>query len=162
MLVPEIILAIFASFGGFLGFALGKRPILEEFLKEVDGALPLNGFLLSPEMWTSLAGALLGVGAAVFLFKRYTHMLLRPMPFIKKGFYINEIYDAFIVKPLKALSESIVEFFEPTIFDGFIRMVIQGTRKAAIGLQQFQSGQIRSYVAWMAVGMVLLVAYFIL
>lgn len=162
MLIPEYILAALAIFGGFLGFALGKPPILEEFLLEIDGNFPIDGFHFSPEMWASTIGAILGVGTAVFLFKRYIHLLLRPMHPLKKGFYINEIYDSLIVKPLKALSEKIVGFFEPRVFDGLINGMVHGTQKTAVLLQQFQSGQIRSYVAWMAVGMVLLVVYFIL
>lgn len=161
MLVPETILAILAVFGGILGFAINTPPILEQFLISVDGIFPVDGFHVSIEMWESISGAILGVGIAVFLFKRYLPLLLRPIPALRKGFYINELYHTVLVSPLRILSEIVVEFFEPTIFEGMIRGMTLVTQKIAFLFQRIQSGQIRSYVAWMIIGMVLLVVYFI-
>ena len=66
------------------------------------------------------------------------------------------------MRPLIALSNAIVNFFEPEVFDGLVGGSIKAAQGAAMSFQMLQSGQIRSYIAWMVLGSVLIIAYFIL
>jgi len=165
MLIPVAILTVLAMIGGLLGYTFDHHPLLENFLSEV-GVTPIerelrSGFLLTPETWIAITGAFLGVGLTALAYTRYLNRLGPTFALLKNQFYLNEIYDWVFVKPLKALAFAIVQFFEPKIFEGFMTGVVQSVQGVAHRLQYFQSGQIRSYIAWMVVGSVLLIAYFV-
>jgi len=166
MLVPVGLLAILAIGGGFLGFAYGRVPFLEGFLAEADVTLPnpeIDGhFIFSFETLLSVTGALLGIGLTALIYTKYKSRLGSTVALLKNSFYVNEIYWQLFGRPLKALSNFIDDWLEPKVFDGSISLAVRGTRWFSRVLQQVQSGQIRSYVAWMVVGTVLLIAYFVL
>lgn len=162
MLVPVSILGVLALAGGFLGFCFCTSPILATFLSEVGIAIPVQDFsidfLFSPETLLSVTGGILGVGVSAYL---YTHFTDKPISIFKHSFYVNEIYWAIFVVPLKALGNGIVRWLEPKFFNGLIHVAIKGSQGSASLLQQLQSGQIRSYVAWFLLGTGVLIVYFI-
>lgn len=162
MLIPVSILALLSIFGGFIG-SFSAHPMLENFLEKADVKLAVpDGYVLSPETWMSIIGAILGIGSAAFIYVRYGNQIgTKTFAFLRKSFYIDEIYDALLVKPLKAISRFIDYVLEPDVFVGSIKGLSHGTLGIAAWLQKMQSGQIRSYVAWMAVGTVLLIIYFV-
>lgn len=162
MLIPVSILALLSIFGGLLG-AVFQYPVLQDFLGKSDVKLAVpDGFMLSPETIMSILGAFLGIGAAAFIYMRYGSRLgTRTFEVLKKAFYIDELYETLFVKPLKKLSLFIDNVLEPDVFVGSIKAVAHGTQGMAAWLQRIQSGQIRSYVAWMALGSVFLLIYFI-
>lgn len=164
MLLPVTVLAVLSLLGGFLGFAFGRIPLLESFLSGI-GISPLEMELtthleFSIEMLMSVFGGLLGIIVAAFMYTKYIDQLENPIQFFRKAFYIDEIYDAVFVTPLKAISGFIDNFFEPKVFDRSLRVASQGTKGMALTLQHMQSGEIRSYVAWMVLGAVLLTVFF--
>ena len=165
MLTPVSVLAILSIFGGFLGFSIGEPSLLENFLAKVGVTLANNemshGFHLSTAAWLSIFGAVIGVSAAAVTYTKYADRLPGPAKLLTKSFYIDEIYWKGIVVPLKTLSKSIVEVIEPKVFDGFVTLTAQATQKGAKWLQAFQSGQIRSYIAWMAIGTAILIVYLV-
>lgn len=165
MLWPVAILAFLAIFGGFLGFSFQQTSWLETFLAKVDVTMAVHEsgveFFLMPETWISITGALLGVFSAWIIYTKYPDRIGKTIAVLKKSFYIDEIYETLFVLPLKAISRYISSYFEPKVFDGTIGTAMLGTQAMAGWLQQMQSGQIRSYVAWMAIGMVLLIVYLI-
>jgi len=165
MLGPVGVLAFLAVVGGFLGFAFSRMPVLESFLGEVGVTLaepePPGSFIYSKETLMSIIGALLGVGSAALLYTRFAEKLKIHLEFLRKAFYINEIYDFLIVRPLKWVSTFIGHVLEPKFFDGSIRLATNATQGVARELQLVQSGQIRSYVAWMVIGTVLVILYFL-
>lgn len=167
MLIPVIILAFLALTGGFLGFSFGKAPVLEGFLAEVGIELlhlePSGGsFLWSPETLISVIGALSGVGVAAVMYTKYVDRLGSTWQILKRSFYIDEIYWALIGAPIKSLAKFISNVLEPKFFDGIITGTVGAAQKTARALQMVQSGQIRSYVAWMVVGIVFLIVYLVL
>jgi NADH-quinone oxidoreductase subunit L len=162
MLVPVSILAVFSVLGGFLGFAFGRNAPLESFLSKAGVVLsehPNTSLFLLPETWLSIAGAVIGVGVAALLYTKYAERLGPPLTFLKKAFYIDEIYHVLIVKPLTALSQFIDYFIEPRVFDNSIKGLAWSSQKTAQWMQKIQSGEIRSYIAWMVLGGVVLIAY---
>lgn len=165
MTSPVSILALLSIIGGFLGFSFKHIPVLESFLTEVDVS-PLEkelstGLHMSAETWFAIIGALLGLGLAGLIYTRYLNRLGSPLEVLRKAFFVDEIYEYLFVIPLAWIAKLIANFIEPRIFDGMITGITKVTDKTAHWLQKVQSGQIRSYVAWMAVGMVLLIAYFV-
>lgn len=165
MLVPVTLLAFLSIVGGFIGFAFSRTPLLEGFLAEVGVTLaekePPGGMLESPETWMSIFGGLAGLGAAALLYTKYADRLGHPLAILRKSFYIDGLYWKLIGAPLEALSKSVARFFEPKVFDGTIHAAVIGTQRIASMMQKVQSGQIRSYVAWMTVGTVFLIVYFV-
>ena len=163
MLVPVTILAILSIVGGFLGFAFGETPILESFLMEI-GITPAekelsSGLVLSSDMVMAVVGALVGVGLSAILYTFYKDRLGSTLAILRKSFYIDDIYWWGIAAPLKAFSVFLARFIEPVIFDGSISLTTGLVQQGAKALQWIQSGQIRSYVAWIVVGTVLLLAF---
>lgn len=165
MLVPVILLAILTLGGGFLGFTLGKTPVLESFLVEVGIThyeRELSSHLIfSPEMLMAIGGSILGVVVAAIIYTRFLDKMRRPIKVLSKSFFVDEIYDNLLVKPLKKLSLAISTFVEPKVFDGSIYAATEGTTWSAGLLQRLQSGQIRSYAAWMVVGAVIIIFIFV-
>lgn len=161
MLRPVALLAFLSIAGGFLGCC--KTPILESFLAKADVSFSHEslGFVFTPETWLSIAVSLIGVGVSAAIYIKYADQLGSPLAFLRKSFYVDEIYQGVIVSPLKAFSRLITDGFEPKFFDGSIRTAARAAQKAAGWLQKFQSGQIRSYVAWIVIGMVLLIVYLV-
>ncbi len=167
MIYPITILAFLSIVGGFLGFGFGKNlPPLEKFLNEIMISPAENelshGFVMTPETWMAIGGAFAGVFSAGWIYTQYADRLKGPLAILKKAFYIDEIYEILIVKPLKMLSRFIANVFEPHIVEGSIRASTVTTQGVAGLLQRMQSGEIRSYVAWMVLGAVILLIQFVL
>lgn len=165
MLAPVSVLAVLAILGGFIGFSIEKTPPLEKFLEEVDISLPHGEstlkYLLNGETLLAVCGAILGVAVAYVLYTKYRNRTGGPIRVLKHSFYVDQIYQVVLVNPLKKLSLLITEFFEPRVFEGSIDLSTRAAQATAREMQKMQSGQIRSYVAWMAIGIALLVVYFV-
>lgn len=164
MLLPIFILVLLAIFGGLLGFSFTGTPILETFLFHIgltETELEFSHDLIwSPETWIAFAGALLGVGSAAYVYGKMSDRLGPTIAILKRSFYIDQIYDFVFVKPLHMFSGFLAHFLEPKVFDRSITLTASGTQGVGRMLQHLQSGEIRSYVAWMVMGATLLVAYF--
>lgn len=162
MLIPVVILAFLSIFGGFLGSAV-QHPVLENFLGEVSIKLAVpDNQLLSRETWLSIIGGLVGIGSAAYLYMVHGDRIkTKSIDLLKNGFYIDAIYDKLIVIPLKMLAQFIDYILEPKLFLGSLKTIGSKTQGAAVWLQSMQSGQLRSYIAWMTLGMTALIVYFI-
>ena len=75
---------------------------------------------------------------------------------MRDKFYVDEIYDTLIVKPLNALGDFFNRVVEKEVIDGIVngtgRLVQYGSRQ----LRYLQSGQVGAYVLLMVIGMVIL------
>lgn len=164
MLIPVSILAFLSITGGVLGLTYGKAPLLEHFIDEVGLSAAertlSHGFMLSSETAAIIIGAFSGIFLAFWLYTKTCLRTKPPLPILAKGFYFNEIYDRLFVRPLYALSGWITNFWEPKVFEGSIWSATFLVGKFSRALQILQSGQIRSYVAWLMVGGAFLLIYF--
>lgn len=165
MLGPVAVLGFLSIVGGLLGFTFRRVPLLEGFLSEI-GITPVekhlnSGFILNAETAIAVVGTILGIGVAAFLYLRYQSSLRAPFKMIQKGFYFDAVYQKGIVEPLKALAYKIDNWMEPKFFTGSLQFFSKMVAMGSSGLQVLQSGQIRSYVSWMALGSVFLIVYFI-
>lgn len=168
MLIPTFILAFLSIVGGAFGFCFEcQTPFLEHFLGEVGVGLgekeTLNiSSFLTKETLESVIGAIVGIGAASLMYYSFKDRLGRPIKLLRKSFYIDEIYWFFIALPIQGIAWIIARIIEPKFFDGMIHLTTKTVGFFSKGLQQFQSGEIRSYVAWLAIGAVFLVIYFVI
>ena len=70
--------------------------------------------------------------------------------------YVDEIYNAIIVKPLDALASFFNSFFEKNVIDGLVNGVGRAVRYGSRQIRLMQSGQVGGYVLLMVIGMVVL------
>ena len=156
MRLPASLLAVLAAVGGVLGL------VLEAFLKQIrltpaEEELD-SGFVLTLDTGVAVAGALMGVLGAILLRKH----LLVSWAFLREAFYLDAIYEACVIYPLKKVGELIEGTLEPHIFEGSINFAASSAQKTGAVLSLVQSGQIRAYVAWITFGAALLLGYFML
>ncbi len=158
MLAPLLTLALLSICGGWIGIerfsqflmpSTGARlaesatPHLELYLTAAAVAVALLGWLIAdrlyrqkPELPAQLANTV--PGAYKLLANKY---------------YVDEIYGATIVKPLLGFSRYMLGWVVDVAILGGIAWLLGGTAllTGAI-LQRWQSGNLRSYAAWLALG----------
>lgn len=157
------ILALLSVVGGFIGCSYCDLPLLEHFLKDVgfsaaETKAEATGIDFSFESLVAIFAGMVGMAFAFFIYLRFHD---KPLPLIEKSFYVNEIYDALFVTPLKKISQMFSRFLEPAIFEGSVNEVTRATLVTAEKLRSMQGGEIRSYAAWMVIGAVALCIYLV-
>ncbi len=176
MLGPLVILAILATIGGFIGVpaAMGGRNEIGHFLDPVlgSGAHPSAGENSGLELALSASAVLIGlVGLLV------VHILYKVKPelpgklatqfhglynLVLNKYWVDQIYGAVVVTPLLLFSRYILKaLVDRGIIDG--AGFAAGATAQGFGaiVQRVQSGNIRSYAGWLAVGAaVLLIAVY--
>jgi NADH-quinone oxidoreductase subunit L len=170
MTIPLIVLAILSAVGGFIGIpeVLGGHHWLSQWLSPVIMHHPEAGdhsteFML---MGITIVGVLISIGIAYTRYVKQNHV---PVPHEAKRpvlanisyhkFYIDEIYDAIIRKPLDALSTFFYKVVDTKIVDGIINGLGFGTSEASKGLRLLQSGNVGFYIFMMVVGIISLLLY---
>ncbi|MDP4148065.1 MAG: NADH-quinone oxidoreductase subunit L [Bacteroidota bacterium] len=169
MTIPLIILAILATAGGFLGIpeAFAKDSHwLAHFLAPVfEGSVSLHAgaerTTETPElllMGISVAVALIGTIWAWLRFSRKPE-LGEPSGFGKllaNKWYVDELYDAVIVRPLNAVAKFFSGWFEKSVIDWIVNGVGKLTLYGSRQIRLLQSGQVGGYVLLMVVGILIL------
>jgi len=175
MTIPLIVLAILSIVGGFIGVpeVLGGHHELEHFLAPVfkDSAALLPDSHLSSAteislMAASVLGALAALGYAYVKYVKNAHVPVaegeeRPelINLSYHKFYIDEIYDWLIRKPLDALSVFFYKVVDLLVIDGFINGLGKGSIKSSKGLRLLQTGNVGFYIFMMVVGIIALLVY---
>ncbi|SDD53730.1 NADH-quinone oxidoreductase subunit L [Niabella drilacis] len=166
--VPLIVLAILSVVGGFVGvpgFIAQGAHALSDFLKPVfkDSYALLPAHEVSHSMEWTLAGvsSLLVIVVVVIAWSRFAKKPdLQPATGLGKvlenKWYVDELYDTIIVRPLNALGSFLSNVVDRKVVDGVVngvgRLVSYGGRQ----LRWLQSGQTGSYILMMVLGMVLI------
>jgi len=163
MTIPLWVLAILAVVAGFLGIPAVIAPNahwLAKFLGPVVGEHAGSELAHGTEwmlIGVSVLLALIGTFAAVGRFSKKPE-LGEPTGFGKvlaNKWYVDEFYNALIVRPLDLLAQFLV-FFDKNIVDGIVngvgRLVKYGSRQ----LRLLQSGQVGGYVLLMVLGILVL------
>jgi NADH-quinone oxidoreductase subunit L len=166
--IPLIILAILAVIGGFLGipevFAkdlhwLGHflGPVFQASTNKQAAVLfpPSQELTL---MGISVAVALIGVITAWTRFSRKPE-LEEPTgigAILANKWYVDEIYDALIVRPLNAFGKFLNNVIEKSVIDWAVNGAGRIVQYSSRQIRLIQSGQVGGYVLLMVVGMVIL------
>ncbi len=176
MTIPLIVLAVLATVGGLLDIPevfVKDSHWLERFLSPVfEGSAAIQARLAGQSlpdavthqhqelllMAISVIAALAGIAYAL---SRY---IIRPQEAEPKGlgkffankWYVDEFYDAVIVRPLNAIGKFFNRFIERSVIDGIVngvgRLVQYGSRQ----IRLLQSGQVGGYILLMVVGILVL------
>jgi NADH-quinone oxidoreductase subunit L len=168
MTIPLIVLAILATVGGFVGipdvFAHNAHA-LEKFLSPVfekSASLSSVGRASkeAPELMLMAVSVALALVAIIIAWGRYSR---KPELGDAKGFgkvlqdkwYVDEIYDAIVVRPINAFAKFLNNIVEKSIIDwivnGIGKLVQYGSRQ----IRLLQSGQVGGYVLMMVIGIVI-------
>jgi len=165
---PLIVLAILAVVAGFLGIPpvmSANSHWLEHFLAPVFAeSTKLTAVQSTPastEWLLMIISVVLALGALLYAWNRFSKKpdLSEPTGFgklLENKWYVDEIYDAIIVKPINAFAKFLNNVVEKSVIDWMVngvgRMVQYGSRQ----IRLLQSGQVGSYVLMMVVGIVIL------
>jgi NADH-quinone oxidoreductase subunit L len=157
MTTPLIVLAIGSAFAGFFGVneAYGGSAWINTFLALPDTKLHLSHsseYMLGA---LNVILGLMGMGLAYKLFAKEatepeSNTLLKSIVINK--FYVDEIYEFIIVKPLLLLSHLIAKVIDPKIFDGFINLNVWAYRKSGVLFGKLQNGKVRYYALYILTG----------
>jgi NADH-quinone oxidoreductase subunit L len=183
MLVPLIILAILSLVGGWVGIpeVLGGGNHFEKFLApvfevhatatEVAPASPAEPH--GPSEITlpvaATGAALVGFLLALWMYwlRPQLHVRIRERlrgayRVLENKYWVDEVYAAMIVGPLIGLSRAVLwRGIDAGVIDGTLNGSASVARELSDSVRHMQSGNIRSYAGWVAVGAACVLVYMI-
>ena len=145
---PLMLLAVLSIFGGFINVPHWLEPMFGEkpenqTLAWISSGVGVAGILLAYVFYVAKRGLADSFAKAMNGF--YT--------LVYNKYYVDEIYNAVVVRPLIAISRVILwRGVDAGLIDGMVNGV--GARSRGIGgiLRLLQSGNIRTYAAWVVLG----------
>jgi NADH-quinone oxidoreductase subunit L len=181
MLIPLVVLAVLSFAGGWIGWpqALGGSNHFEHFLApvflttggEAAATSPAEGHAPSEIALTAAAtgAALLGIALAWLMYykRRELPEKLRQRfqgvySALEHKYYVDEIYGWLFVRPLIEGSRAVLwRVIDAGAIDGTINEAAEAARDVSNGVRRMQSGNIRSYAGWVALGGAVVVAYMV-
>jgi len=170
MTIPLIVLSILSAIGGIIGIpeSLGGHHWLSQWLSPVilhhaDAADHNTEYML---MGITIVGVLVSIFLAYSKYVSKSHV---PVPdeaqrpalsnLSYNKFYIDELYDAVIRKPLDAFSTFFYKVLDTKVIDGIINGLGWSTNEASKGLRLVQSGNVGFYILMMVVGIISMLLY---
>jgi NADH-quinone oxidoreductase subunit L len=175
MTIPLIILAVLSAIGGFIGVptTLGGHHWLEHWLEPVFETsaplLPKAGSEASTEvilMVISVAGAVMALIYAYVRYVKNAHVPVgdeeeRPglVNLSYRKFYIDEIYDFLIRKPLDGLSVFLYKIVDLLAIDGIVNGLGKLTVRSSKSLRLLQAGNVGFYIFMMVAGIIAILVY---
>lgn len=170
MLGPLVLLAVLSLVGGWIGWphALGGSDHFTAFLAPVFADMStFSTPEAAPAGHLELILAIVSMLVALFgwfvadLFYRRRPALPQSLAQKTSGLYrlligkywIDELYAATIVRPLEAGSETVLyRGVDNTLVDGATHSIAESAFGAGGIVRRMQSGNIRSYAGWIAIG----------
>jgi NADH-quinone oxidoreductase subunit L len=175
MTFPLIVLAILSVIGGFIGVPeiLGGHHWLSEYLAPVFVWSEFRAPSVAPDhsteyvlMIISVACAAVAAYMAYVKYIRKSHIpasetsergILANLSFNK--YYIDEIYNALIGKPLDALSGFFFKVIDKSGIDGFVNGFGRAALASSRGLRLLQTGNVGFYIFMMVAGIIAILFY---
>lgn len=164
MTIPLIMLAILSVIGGFVGIPelLGGHHELRSFLSPVITTEVKES--LNPGTEYLLMGVSVAVAAIALIFAinkyRSSPELNEAQGFGKilaNKWYVDEIYDTIVVRPLDALSSFFKNVVEKSGIDGVVNGVGRLVNYSSRQLRLLQTGQVSGYILMMVLAIIVFV-----
>jgi NADH-quinone oxidoreductase subunit L len=163
MTVPLIILTIGTVFGGVLN--LPALHSLTDWLKPITVEDEVPVFNVGIAALFSIL-AIVALAGAWFLYRRPARANSEAEAglgrFLYKAWHIDDIYQAVIVKPFYAISTVCAQVLDVGVIDGIVNGIGRLARSTAGSLRKLETGFVRTYGLIMLLGVVAVVAYFVL
>jgi NADH-quinone oxidoreductase subunit L len=175
MTVPLIILAILSAIGGFIGFPhyLGLPNGLDNWLEPVfrnanvitESYRHTEEHSIAVELIFVLISVVVAVAAIMFAFRKFSakETFKEEKGFgkiLENKYYLDEIYEAGVVKPIQVTSDKILwGFFDIKIIDGAVNGIALYFSKLSVEWRKLQSGVIQDYATVTIAGIVLILLF---
>ncbi|MFN4813633.1 MAG: NADH-quinone oxidoreductase subunit L [Bacteroidota bacterium] len=173
--IPLIILAALSVIGGFIGLpeAFHAKHVLKSFLSPVfaDSDLRMLPAEISHSTEYALMALAIVIVTVVVLLARNKYVSKGELPvadgvalspvskLIANKYYVDEVYDTIIVKPLHWLSGIFYRVMDIQVVDGFVNFIGKGVVWSSSNLRLAQTGKIGYYVFVMVLSIALLLLY---
>ena len=161
MTIPLVVLAVLSIIGGFVGIPeaiMHGGDKLTAFLSPVIAQHGEHTVSHSTEymlMGLSTALVVVMIIAAWFVFRNYQRSEATGFgKVLENKWYVDELYEAAFVKPLKRFGSFLNNVFEKSVVDGLVNGVGKAVNYSSRQLRLLQSGQVGSYVLLMVLSMV--------
>lgn len=165
MTIPLVVLAVLAAVAGFVGIPELFSPnahALQHYLDPVFAASAARVEVAheinhSTEWMLLVVSQALILAAIIFAWTRFSK---KPETAEATGFgkvladkwYVDELYDSIITKPLNVLANVFNRFVEKSGIDGLVNGVGKSVQWGGRQLRLLQSGQVGTYILWMVLG----------
>jgi NADH-quinone oxidoreductase subunit L len=176
MALPLVLLAVLSVLGGFLNWpkALGGSALFEHWLEPMwPGLHEAGAHAFSHALEYGLMALSVGIAATAivvvfFLYRSHTDKikaLSENMHVFYEAslnkYWVDEIYKALIIEPLKLLSDKVLfRFVDVGIVDGTVNGVGSVTKLWAELWKRMQSGQVQTYALYMVFGVLLVLCVY--
>ena len=169
MTIPLVVLAALSIVGGLLGLPeFWQLPNWMHHQLEPVIARPHFSMLSHETEWLlmgiAVAAALVMIYITWLLFMKKKVLpaeredLLKPwQKLIYNKYYVDEVYEAGITKPINVIGKALYDFFDKQIIDGLVNGVGNLVKGAGSLIRLYQNGNIGFYVMNMALGVILIV-----
>ena len=181
MLIPLVILAILSVAGGWVNIGKNFEKNLEpsfrtgataysmtEAATQATKAVGEQGNTELLFTLTSVLAAALGLLLAWLLYKSHpelppkiAHALNGWYAAVLNKYYVDELYGVLFIKPLIAGSRLLWLKVDEGVIDRSVNDLADSSRHVSDRLRHMQSGNIRSYAGWIALGAALVIVYMI-
>ncbi len=162
MTAPLMILAILSIVGGYVGLpeVMSEHNLFNEYLAPVVknfGEHHLSAGMEWALMGISTAASLTMIGVAYTMFRKPAFAESTGIAkILENKWYVDELYDSIIVRPIEALSGVLDRFVEKMGIDGIVNGVGKSVKWGGDRLRMLQTGQVGFYIFIMVLGMVAL------
>jgi NADH-quinone oxidoreductase subunit L len=152
---PLIILAILSLAGGFIPVPQFLEPI---FPKSEEPHDPMLAYIATGAGLLGIALAYLFYVVKPALADSMARTFSGPYRLLYNKYFVDEMYDASVVEPTVQGSRSILwKGFDAGLIDGAVNGLGGVARNIGWLLKRAQSGNIRSYAAWVVLGSVVVI-----
>ena len=129
---------------------------------------------VSTESWLMIGSITMAILGVFFAWYVYLKSKMRPAEHAAESlpgvyrlllnkYYVDEVYNAIIIKPLLWLSENFLwKIFDVRVVDGTVNGSAQVTQWASTKLRKIQTGDFQVYVMLFLIGVISVLAYFVL
>jgi len=147
----------------------GEAAVSEAAVEAGEAAEAERAALELTLMGVSLTIAVAGIAFAYFVWvkrRRIADNMVREFPGLHRlllnKYYVDELYDATIVQPIKAAStEGLWRWFDVRVIDGAVNGAASIVDGSAGVLRRLQSGSVRAYAGSLFVGVVVILGYYL-
>ncbi|WP_394346880.1 NADH-quinone oxidoreductase subunit L [Pedobacter nototheniae] len=171
MTIPLIILAVLAAIGGVINIphVFGGNEWLAHWLSGAKVSQHELGLDHATEYALMGVSVLAALAATIYAYSKYVkgaHVPVAdeaPRSALAKlsynKFYLDEVYDFLITKPLDALSKFFYRILDNKVIDGIVNGLGWSTSEASKGIRLLQSGNVGFYIFMMVFGIIALLLY---
>ncbi len=168
MWVPLAILAVPSALIGLLLGVGGHNSWFHHFTEKVAGFKGGHVEASGNIVLFMVISMIVGIAGITYAWTRYKNRVPSAEPtnalqkLVANKFYVDEIYNTFIVQPIKNASHFLLwKLFDVGIIDGIVNSVAALIRVIGGTLRRLQTGLVQVYIVSMVIGIVLFLAYYL-